>query len=51
MYHNVISANVCTACTIVKQTRTLESNIFWDVTPCSVLSCNRRFGGTYGSKE
>jgi hypothetical protein len=21
--------------------------IFWDVTPCSLLSCNRRFGGTY----
>jgi hypothetical protein len=21
--------------------------IFWDMTPCSLLSCNRRFGGTY----
>jgi hypothetical protein len=21
--------------------------IIWDVTPCSLLSCNRRFGGTY----
>jgi hypothetical protein len=24
-----------------------KSIIFWDVTPCSLLSCNRRFGGTY----
>jgi hypothetical protein len=25
----------------------LKSIIFWDVTPCSLLSCSRRFGGTY----
>jgi hypothetical protein len=25
----------------------LKSIIFWDVTPCSLLSYNRRFGGTY----
>jgi hypothetical protein len=25
----------------------LKSIIFWDVTPCTLLSCNRRFGGTY----
>jgi hypothetical protein len=25
----------------------LLSIIFWDVTPCSLLKCNRRFGGTY----
>jgi hypothetical protein len=25
----------------------LKSIIFWDVTPCSLLRCNRRFGGTY----
>jgi hypothetical protein len=25
----------------------MKSIIFWDVTPCSLLSCNRRFGGTY----
>jgi hypothetical protein len=24
-----------------------KSIIFWDMTPCSLLSCNRRFGGTY----
>jgi hypothetical protein len=24
----------------------LKSIIFWDVTPCSLFSCNRRFGGT-----
>jgi hypothetical protein len=24
-----------------------KSIIFWDVTPCSLLSYNRRFGGTY----
>jgi hypothetical protein len=25
----------------------MKSIIFWDVTPCSLLSCNRCFGGTY----
>jgi hypothetical protein len=25
----------------------MKSIIFWDVTPCSPLSCNRRFGGNY----
>jgi hypothetical protein len=25
----------------------MKSIIFWDVTPCSALRCNRRFGGTY----
>jgi hypothetical protein len=25
----------------------MKSIIFWDVTPCRLLSCNRRFGGTY----
>jgi hypothetical protein len=25
----------------------MKSIIFWDVTPCSLLSCNRHFGGTY----
>jgi hypothetical protein len=25
----------------------MKSIIFWDVTPCSLLSCKRRFGGTY----
>jgi hypothetical protein len=25
----------------------MKGIIFWDVTPCSLLSCNRRFGGTY----
>jgi hypothetical protein len=25
----------------------MKSIIFWDMTPCSLLSCNRRFGGTY----
>jgi hypothetical protein len=25
----------------------MKSTIFWDVTPCSLLSFNRRFGGTY----
>jgi hypothetical protein len=25
----------------------MKSIIFWDVTPCSLLSCNRRFGETY----
>jgi hypothetical protein len=26
---------------------TSKSTIFWDITPCSLLSVNRRFGGTY----
>jgi hypothetical protein len=25
----------------------LKGTIFWDITPCSLLSVNRRFGGTY----
>jgi hypothetical protein len=25
----------------------MKSIIFWDMTPCILLSCNRRFGGTY----
>jgi hypothetical protein len=25
----------------------MKSIIFWDMTPCSLLSVNRRFGGTY----
>jgi hypothetical protein len=25
----------------------MKSIIFWDMTPCSLLSFNRRFGGTY----
>jgi hypothetical protein len=25
----------------------MKSIIFWDGTPCILLSCNRRFGGTY----
>jgi hypothetical protein len=25
----------------------MKSIIFWDMTPCSLLSCNGRFGGTY----
>jgi hypothetical protein len=25
----------------------MKSIIFWDMTPCSPLSFNRRFGGTY----
>jgi hypothetical protein len=25
----------------------IKSNIFWDITPCSPLRVNRRFGGTY----
>jgi hypothetical protein len=25
----------------------MKSIVFWDMTPCSPLSCTRRFGGTY----
>jgi hypothetical protein len=28
-------------------TAVVMKSIFWDVTPYSLLSCNRRFGGTY----
>jgi hypothetical protein len=37
---NIVGSEVCTAVV-------MKSIIFWDVTPCSLLSCNRRFGGTY----
>jgi hypothetical protein len=29
----------------------LKNSIFWDVTPCSLLKANRRFGGTYSWKR
>jgi hypothetical protein len=29
----------------------LKSIIFWDVTLCRLLCCNRRFGGTYLEEE
>jgi hypothetical protein len=25
----------------------MKSSIFWDITPCSLLKVNRRFGGIY----
>jgi hypothetical protein len=25
----------------------MKSSIFWDITPCTPLKVNRRFGGTY----
>jgi hypothetical protein len=25
----------------------MKSTVFWDITPCSPLKANRRFGGTY----
>jgi hypothetical protein len=28
-------------------TNAVKSTIFWDITPCSPLSVNRSFGGTY----
>jgi hypothetical protein len=28
-----------------------KSTIFWDITPCSPLKVNRRFGGTYRQKK
>jgi hypothetical protein len=27
----------------------MKSIIFWDMTPCNLLSCNRRFGGNIAS--
>jgi hypothetical protein len=24
----------------------MKSSVFWDITPCSLLKVNRRFGGT-----
>jgi hypothetical protein len=27
----------------------MKSTIFWDITPCSSLKVNRRFGATYAS--
>jgi hypothetical protein len=34
-------------CKIFRQTFHMKSIIFWNMTPCSLLSCNRRFRGTY----
>jgi hypothetical protein len=31
----------------VLTTVVMKSTIFWDITPCSPLKVNRRFGGTY----
>jgi hypothetical protein len=33
--------------TFMKSITRLKSTIFWDITPCSPLKVNRRFGGTY----
>jgi hypothetical protein len=41
----LVRAFVLTACQYPVE---LKSIIFWDMTPCSALSCIRRFGGTYG---
>jgi hypothetical protein len=38
--HSKVSSEVLTAVVI-------KSTIFWDITPRSLLSVNRRFGGTY----
>jgi hypothetical protein len=32
---------------IFEHTLKLKNTIFWDITPCSPLKVNRRFGGTY----
>jgi hypothetical protein len=37
----------CTITAIEMNIPYIKSIIFWDVTPCSLLSCNRRFGRTY----
>jgi hypothetical protein len=29
----------------------MKSMIFWDMTPCSLLRCNRRFGGTQTTRR
>jgi hypothetical protein len=34
-------------CGAIEIFRNLKSIIFWDMTPCSLLSSNRRLGGTY----
>jgi hypothetical protein len=41
-------SSVCTSKSLKRPARTSpESTIFWDITPCSPLSVNRSFGGTY----
>jgi hypothetical protein len=39
-YEYVLGFEVLTAVVI-------KSSIFWDITPCSLLKVNRRFGGIY----
>jgi hypothetical protein len=38
--NNYLEFEVCTAVI-------MKSTIFWDITPCSPLKVNRRFGGVY----
>jgi hypothetical protein len=37
----------CDVRTELLNTTYIKSTIFWDITPCSLLSVKRRFGGTY----
>jgi hypothetical protein len=48
LYLNWIRGKTLRSTRANKETVTaLKSISFWNVTPCSLLSCNRRFGGTY----
>jgi hypothetical protein len=44
---SVLKFSVNTLIYIPEHSFHLKIIIFWDVTPCSLLSCKRRFGGTY----
>jgi hypothetical protein len=44
MHYNPVGFEVFTAVV-------MKSIIFWDMAPCSTLSCNRRFGGTFFDPE
>jgi hypothetical protein len=45
--HRLTDSNCWNTDLSTNNNSTRESIIFWDVTRCSLLSCNRRFGGTY----
>jgi hypothetical protein len=47
MSHVITKNNFCKVGFEVLRAVVMKSTILWDITPCSPLSVNRRFGGTY----
>jgi hypothetical protein len=47
LVHNIIFDNVLFFSPFLQYIGIIKSVIFWDITPCSPLRVNGRFGGTY----